>query len=107
METFFLVIDFFWQLIDELFSKTSLLAPILASAKHELILKVGPLDLFSNYSISSDYVDNMTYGGIKNIAFQKDVDGDYLYFLIEKDLSKNPPDTIALNSINITIFRQG
>ncbi len=76
-------------------------------AKHgRIFIKVGPLNLFDEYSVSSPDVDPLFHEGIKLVAQQNKNGQNFAYFLLEKDFSENLLDEVAKNKIRITITKE-
>ena len=68
--------------------------------------KAGPVSLFDEYTVESDDVDPIFFGGVGMVAVQRQDDGDHVHFLIEKDLSGNPLDEVVESVIRIRIVRR-
>lgn len=70
----------------------------------EFFVKVGPIEP-DKYSVQSEDVNPLFYGGICVVSTQEEDDGNYMYFLIEKDLSSNPLNEVVDNNIAIRLNR--
>ncbi len=75
--------------------------PSPAAKYSHCFVRVGPMTLPSAFSVSSPDVDPVFFGGILAVATQTDLDGSFVYLLLEKDLSANPLNTTASNRIEV------
>lgn len=68
-------------------------------------LKIGPIDLFPAFSIECDEVDISIYAA-KEIAAQNEDNDTFIYLLMGKDFSANPPGQVVNNAFSVRLIEQ-